>query len=277
MIPKIIHYCWFGGNSLPELGRKCIASWKKYCPDYKIVEWNEHNFDLESNLYCKEAFLAKKWAFITDYVRLFCIFYYGGIYMDTDVELLRSLDDFLVHSAFSGFESNTSIPTGIMAGEVGNKWYKELLDYYENRSFILPDNTLDMTPNVTSITKITKKMYNIKLNNTYQELDDGVVFYPSEYFCPKDYLTGIINITDNTYCIHHFAGSWLPKREKQYLYLRKKILKYFGKNIFSWSMIRILSFIVSICNIGFATTLKNYYKRLCNHPVKCGTFGHNAP
>jgi mannosyltransferase OCH1-like enzyme len=221
MIPKIIHYCWFGGNPLPELAQKCIASWKKHCIDYEIREWNEKNFNLKSNPYIQEAYSAKKWAFITDYVRLWVIFNYGGIYMDTDVEVLKSLDKFLVHPAFSGFESNNTLPTGIMGGEAGNVWYKILLDYYTDRHFILSDGSYDMTTNVTSITKITKERYKVQLNNSYQILDNEVIFYPSNYFCPKDFRTSLINITDNTYCIHHFAGSWKPRTEKIKLLIQR--------------------------------------------------------
>jgi mannosyltransferase OCH1-like enzyme len=231
MIPKIIHYCWFGGKPLPELALKCIASWKKYCSDYKIFEWNEKNIDLESNMYIKEAYIAKKWAFITDYVRLFVIFKYGGIYMDTDVEILKPLDEFLEHKAFSGFESNNAIPTGIMGGVANHIWYKNLLDYYKGRHFILADGNFDITTNVTTITEITKNLYNIKLNNTFQELRDGVVFYPSEVFCPKDYRTGKIAITNNTYCIHHFSGSWLKPPSRFYLKVRNASIKLFGEHL----------------------------------------------
>ena len=126
MIPKTIHYCWFGGNPLPKLAKKCIKSWKKYCPDFEIIEWNEANFDISSApLYVRQAYEAKKWAFVTDYVRLYALTSYGGIYMDTDVEVIKPLDFFLNHDAFSGFESEKSIPTGIMASKKGNIWVKE--------------------------------------------------------------------------------------------------------------------------------------------------------
>ena len=117
MIPKIIHYCWFGGKELPELAKKCIASWKKYCPDYEIIRWDESNFDLESCQYVKQAYQSKKYAFVTDYVRLYAMYTQGGVYMDTDVELTKNLDKFLDHQGFSGFESEAQIPTGIMAAE----------------------------------------------------------------------------------------------------------------------------------------------------------------
>lgn len=230
MIPKKIHYCWFGGKPLPEEAKKYIESWKKFCPDYEIIEWNEKTFDLSQNIYVKEAYENKKWAFITDYVRLWVIYNYGGIYMDTDVEVLKNLDTFLQHKAFSGFESNSSITTGIMAGEKGNNWFKLQLDYYENRHFVNPDGTLDLTTNVTTITNITKNNYPIVLDNTYQNLND-IVIYPNDYFCPKDHFTGKIIITDNTLCIHHFAGSWTSDNYKKYNKQKYLLYKCFSPKI----------------------------------------------
>lgn len=231
MIPKVIHYCWFGGNPLPELAKGCIESWKKYCPDYKIVEWNESNFDLSCCDYVKEAFQAKKWAFITDYVRLYALYNYGGIYMDTDVEVVKSLDAFLQQPAFSGFESDTQIPTGIMASEKGNLWTKRQLDYYTNRHFILSDGTLDLTTNVRTITNITAEYYpSLKLNNTYQELGD-ITFYPKDYFCPKDALTKEVHMTENTATIHHFNGSWIPPEERMIAQKAEQIGKKYNPHL----------------------------------------------
>jgi hypothetical protein len=226
MIPKTIHYCWFGGKPLPDPAQKCIASWKKYCPDFEIKEWNESNYDISSVVYTKEAYAAKKWAFVTDYVRLDVISKYGGIYMDTDVEVIKSLDGFLGHGAFSGFENGRDIPTGIMGGIPRHQWYKYLLDYYTGRHFIMPDGAYDMTTNVEAITDITKAKYRINLNNTYQELEDGLVFYPAEYFCPK--ISGKLIVTNNTCTIHHFAGSWTPAPVRFYVKVRDSGIKLFG-------------------------------------------------
>ena len=156
MIPKIIHYCWVGRNPLPDDVRHYIESWKKYCPDYKIIEWNEDNFDIFFNQYAREAYNAKKWAFVSDYIRLSVLNTYGGIYMDTDVEVVKNLDEFLSNKAFSGFESNKYIPTGIMGAEKGNAWIQYLLSYYDNRSFYLDDGTPDLTTNTVTI-KYQKK------------------------------------------------------------------------------------------------------------------------
>ncbi|WP_148630492.1 glycosyltransferase family 32 protein [Bacillus sp. E214] len=226
-IPKIIHYCWFGKNPLPDLALKCIESWKRHLPDYEIMEWNEDNFDINSNQYVKQAYESGKWAFVTDYVRLYALYNYGGIYMDTDVEVLRPLDSFLNHNAFSGFESNTTIPTGIIGSTKYNEWIKILLDDYNSRSFIKRDSSFDLTTNVETITKITKSKYNLQENNMYQVLSDDIHLYPSEWFCPFNITTGKLEITPNTHTIHHFSGSWLSKRQK----IKRRIIYLLGKKI----------------------------------------------
>ena len=227
-IPKIIHYCWFGGKPLPDDAKKCIATWKKYCPDYKIIEWNEKNFDLNSNIYVREAFEAQKWAFVTDYVRLYVMYNYGGIYMDTDVELVDSLDNFLQDKAFSGFESQKSIPTGIMACQQNFSLFGEFLGYYKDRHFV-KNGVVDTTTNVTIITKTCKK-YGLKRNNTRQNIR-GFVLYPKDVFCPKDCLTSKVYKTKNTVAIHHFSGSWLESDKKKMRELRKKLCSKHGDRI----------------------------------------------
>lgn len=208
MIPKTIHYCWFGGNELPPLAKKCIKSWKKYCKGYKIIKWDESNFDISSApLYVRQAYDAKKWAFVSDYVRLWAMVNYGGIYMDTDVEVIKPLDDFLKHNAFSGFEDEINIPTGIMACEKEFPLFNKLLHYYDDAVFIKEDGSLDTTNNVVIITNMCLKS-GLKQNNTFQILD-GFALYPNDYFCPKSYVDGIIRKTTNTATIHHFNSSWL--------------------------------------------------------------------
>ena len=227
-IPKIIHYCWVGRNPLPSDVRKYIESWKKYLPDYVILEWNEDNFDITSNRFVQEAYDSKKWAFVSDYVRLYVLYNYGGIYLDTDVEVLKNLDVFLHHEAFSGFETGNIIPTGIIGARKNNPWIKHLLTYYENRSFYRNDGTLDLTANTKIITHMTQELdASLHLDNSYQELKSGVVLYPNDFFCPKDGVTGIITQTENTYTIHHFAGSWLPEKA---VLLKEKKIKFFNKH-----------------------------------------------
>lgn len=231
MIPKTIHYCWFGKGKKSELIETCIKSWKKYCPDYEIIEWNEENFDINSNQFVKEAYENKKWAFVTDFVRLYVLDKYGGIYMDTDVELLKSIDNYLDNHAFSGFETKNKIPTAIMGAEKNNEWIKYLLSYYEDRSFYTPEGKLDTTTNIEIITEMTKAKYNVILDGTEQEVNGIFKLYPQDYFCPKDYTTGSINLTDNTTCIHHFSASWHSKIEKKMHDKKVYYIKKFGKEI----------------------------------------------
>lgn len=223
MIPKRIHYIWFGGSDLTDDARRCINSWHRYCPDYEIVRWDETNFDVNMTQYTREAYESKKWAFVSDYARLWVLVNQGGVYMDTDVELTKPIDFALKHRAFSGFESNRSISTGIMACEQGFPLFSDLLDDYVNRSFILDDGTLDVTTNVVAITNACLKR-GLTLNNKYQQIE-GFTVYPSDWFCAKSHDTGEILLTDNTCAIHHFSGSWLDSVEKSLVEQRGLFIK----------------------------------------------------
>lgn len=219
MIPKKIHYCWFGGNPLPESARRYIESWQKYCPDYEIKEWNEDNFDLDLYPYAREAYDNRKFAFVTDIVRLYVLFNEGGIYMDTDVEVTAPLDEFLCHSAFSGFEDATHVPTGIIGSEKGGKWAFENLQYYNGRHFIKPDGTLDLQTNVITITN-NMTANGLVLNNQYQDIPGYFTVYPNDFFCPKDYYTEKIKRTENTHAIHHFSRSWCGTETRWQRFIR---------------------------------------------------------
>ena len=224
MIPKIIHYCWFGRGEMPEEAKRCLESWHKYLPDYEYRLWNEDSFNINSNKFVKEAYHSRKFAFVADYVRLFALYTEGGIYMDTDVEVLRPLDEFLLYPAFSGFEVDEAIPTGIMGAEKGNTWAKRELQYYETQSFILPNGAYNTKPNVQIITEHALKLGFVP-NNQFQIINEELAIFPKDYFCPKSYYDGKIRLTDNTYTIHHFAGSW-KKDDK----LLNKLKKMFGEN-----------------------------------------------
>ena len=235
MIPKTIHYCWFGRGEMPKLAKKCIKSWKKYCPDYEIKEWNEDNFDLDMYPYAREAYDNRKFAFVTDVVRLYALYHEGGIYMDSDVEVLKSLNPFLKHVAFSGFENERNVPTGIMASEKGGRWAKDNLDYYQGRHFVNADGTFDTTTNVVTITSYMVKI-GLRQDNTLQDFPGIVTMYPKEYFCPISYADMKMHRTKNTVTIHHFAGSWLPqeikKAHKEEVFMNKHKylyrMKYYG-------------------------------------------------
>ena len=213
MIPRIIHYCWFGRNPKPALAVKCMKSWKKYCRDYEIIEWNEDTFSIaDAPLYVRQAYEAKKWAFVTDYVRLYALVNCGGVYMDTDVEVVKPLESYLQHHAFSGFESETDIQTGIMACEKGFPLFDELLHYYDHATFIKEDGSMDCTTNVEIITQACVEK-GLQRNNTYQEIA-GFAIYPKDVFCPKSHVDGIVRSTVNTHAIHHFNASWLDEEKR---------------------------------------------------------------
>lgn len=228
-IPKVIHYCWFGKGEMPKQALGCIESWKKYLPNYEIKEWNEDNFDVNMNTYVKQAYESKKYAFVTDYVRLYALYTEGGIYMDTDVEVIKDISKFLKEEAFSGFQTPNELPTGIMGAKAGNEWIKKNLDVYDEKKFIKDNGDLDLTPNTTIITEITTEM-GIKLNGRLQSIDNVCTIFPVDYFCAKDYRDGKLKVTDNTYTIHHFSGSWLSKKEL----IKKKIRYLIGDNIYQW-------------------------------------------
>jgi mannosyltransferase OCH1-like enzyme len=257
-IPKVIHYCWFGKKPLPDNVLKCINSWKTHLPDYKIIQWNEENFDLKTNQFVYEAYNSKKYAFVTDFVRLEILYSFGGIYMDTDVEILKNIDSFLYNEAFSGFETETKIPTAIMASLPKNRWIKLLLDYYANIPFLNKDGSFNTRTNVDIITEITTKNFPVILNNKYQLIDNTFALYPSDFFCPKSYKTGKIYLTKNSHAIHHFNGSWLSKEEENKRRLNYTFSFIFGKKI----GISLSTLFMSIKKIGINNTLQKIFSRI---------------
>ena len=221
-IPRIIHYCWFGKGKLPSLAEKCINSWKKYCPEYKIVCHNEENFDITGNRYAKEAYEAGKWAFVSDYVRLKVLYDEGGIYFDTDVELIKPIDKLIEENGYMGFDDNGVISTGLgFACEKGNELVGALLKDYEDIPFILPDGSYDMTPCPERNTKTMERL-GMDLSNKDQVFM-GIHMLPEDYLCPMKYYTGRKIITKNTYSIHHFCASWISKTAKRTLFIKRII------------------------------------------------------
>lgn len=231
MIPKTIHYCWFGRNPKPDLLKKCIASWSRYCPDYEMIEWNEDNFDIGMVPYVKEAYDARKWAFVTDYVRLWIIFNHGGIYLDTDVELIKSLDPLLDNHAYFGIEDTCMINTGLGFGaEKGNPAVGRMLEDYKDVHFLKDDGSYDL---LTCPVRNTKSIAGLlpEVKNELTRTEDAV-FYPSEYFCPLSADGRTMKKTKNTYSIHWFSATWLNEQERivhEYRLMKNKCVRYFGK------------------------------------------------
>ena len=203
------------------MAMKCIRSWKNHLPDYEITEWNEDNFDLDLYPYVREAYDNRKYAFVTDVVRLYALYHEGGIYMDTDVEVLKSLDSLLSYEAVSGFESETQIPTGLMACREGFPFFGELLREYEGLHFIHPDGSMDLTTNVKRITNAC--LTHGFIPNNRKQTVNGFTLLPKDYLCPIDSHTLQLCITKNTLCIHHFAGSWVERS-----FLRKWACRLLG-------------------------------------------------
>ena len=234
MIPKVVHYCWFGGNQLPDDAKKCIESWRKFFPEYEIKEWNECNFDVNCCDYVKEAYAAKKWAFVSDYARFWILYHEGGLYFDTDVEVIKDMSDIIAKGAFMGCETDNKCVPGLGLGanpglglgaNPGLGLYKEILDYYEKIHFFIEGNTTETV--VTHTSKILKS--HGWVGNGEIEQIEGVTIYPPEYFCPMDYKTGKLDITPNTRSIHWYTASW----QSSYSKAKTKLQQLLGPSLTS--------------------------------------------
>lgn len=211
MIPKKIHYCWFGRNPMPDILLKCMASWEKYLPGYEIIRWDEDSYDVDKIPFTREAYQHKKYAFVSDYARFDILLGQGGIYMDTDVELLKPLDPFLQHQVFTGFEKDDLVAPGLILGaQSGQSVIAEMKAHYEKQDGFHPDRNAET---VVAIMTALLAEKGLKLDNTFQEVD-GTAVYPRDYFAPMDFQSNRLVTTDNTVSIHHYAGSWLSSREK---------------------------------------------------------------
>lgn len=245
-IPKVIHYCWFGRHPLPDLAVQCIESWKKYCPDYVIMQWNEDNFDVTCCEYIRQAYEKERWAFVSDYARFKILYENGGIYFDTDVELINPIDDLIEKGPFMGAETGiTEKPLSLqknlglgfdvapglgLAAAPGLGLYKKILDYYEG-CFYIDENGEEMLLDtvVTRVTRLLKEL-GYKGDGTVEKVA-GITVYPPEYFCPKDFRTGELFITENTRSIHHYTASWLNEREKKWNDVELWLGKNFGVEV----------------------------------------------
>lgn len=236
MIPKVVHYCWFGGKPLPPLAQKCIKSWKKYCPGYEIRQWNESNVDFSDCDYAIEAYNQKKWAFVSDYARFKILYEYGGLYFDTDVELVKPIDDIVQKGAFMGCQNdcsgnnNVCVNPGLGLGVApGLDLYREILDMYKTLHFEQEGNSRNLKTVVEYTTELLQK-YGLKNIDVIQNVAD-VYIYPKEFFQPMDLYTGKVYITDNTVSIHHYSGSWCDKKNLIRGKIYQFLYRFLGKKI----------------------------------------------
>lgn len=241
MIPKTIHYCWFGHAPLPQYAVSCIESWKKYLPDYEIMRWDESNFNVNINEYTKQAYENRKYAFVSDYARYWILYHYGGVYFDTDVEVIKPLDDILSKGPYMGLESDFGVSTGTpwdtnplpllcnpglgMAAEPGMVFFRKMLEQYSSLRFVFRGGSLNLVSVVTYTTKMLLKEGLIPSKGIMFFM--GINIYPKEYFCPTIREDGTIDITKNTVSIHHYAATWKDSRmsfKGRIAYLLVKVL-----------------------------------------------------
>ena len=230
MIPKTIHYCWFGGKPKPKSVQRCIGSWRKFCPDYEIKEWNEENFDVNMIPYTRDAYKAGRYAFVSDVARFQVLYQEGGVYFDTDVEVIRPIDDLVERGAFMGWEKadasgNMHVAPGLgLAAPKHFPFYKEVLDGFASLPYYLENgqwNPYTMIPLVTDLLK----QKGLRVDGTFQNVN-VINIYPADYLCPMDSLTGKIELTDNTHTIHHYSMSWLPKSSQWRVKVMRHIRKF---------------------------------------------------
>ena len=252
---KKIHYCWFGGKPLNKLGERCLASWKKYCPEYEIIEWNESNFDIHCCKYVEEAYNAKKWAFVSDYCRFWVLYNFGGIYMDTDVEVIKPLND--LPDNFVGFESKSAVASGLIRGALTNdRLCKLMIDSYNKDKFLLDNGEFNLKTVCARETEILCK-YGLVLNGEKQTILETTVF-PTDYFCPKDFETKEINITQNTLTIHHYDSSWWTEEDFYKQELASRYNRFLPNKIAAR-----LAYLMTIKKYhGFKFAVQKIFKRL---------------
>ena len=217
MIPKIIHLCWLSNNDYPPKIKRCLKSWQKYLPEYKIMLWDTKRFNLDESIWVKQAFTKKKYAFATDYIRFYALYNYGGIYLDSDVEVLKSFNDLLQLPYFMGAEKAGTIEAAILGAEKGTEWIKICLDYYTDKTFIKQDSSLDI-----------RKLPEIMVEEL--EKFKPIHYLDVEYFSPKIFDSREVLITPRTYAIHHYQNSWFSHKAKIYYRTRTILIRILGYN-----------------------------------------------
>ena len=241
MIPKIIHFCWLSDDDYPNSIKECLESWQKFLPDYEFIHWDTKRFNLESNIWVKQAFEEKKYAFAADYIRLYAVYNYGGIYLDMDVEVLKKFDDLLNLPYFIGSEGGGIIEAGVFGAVAKTSWIGDCLNYYSDKSFINLNgsfNTLTlpriMMAQITENREVIQAhMLDFSISEQYSD-DNFLIMLPKDFFCAKNQGTGVIETTNNTYCIHHFAMSWVPKSNLLFLSnFKRALIKIFGVKVIS--------------------------------------------
>lgn len=263
---KKIHYIWLGEKKKPDVVCECIASWKRFFPDWKIIEWNENNLDINEITYCREAYQKKKYAFVSDYFRFWILYKYGGLYFDTDVKVLKNFTDIIEENEmFSGFENKNNVAPGLVLYSKNKNeiLFKEMLDMYEKESFILNDGTLNLKTVVTRFTELLQKN-GLKLNNTKQKIRNMTIF-PVEYFCPMNYITRQTKITDNTCAIHLYNASWLSREEKREQEIYRYYYNKYSKQRINNIIIKFISRIIAIYKVyGIKAIYSRILKKIKN-------------
>lgn len=236
MIPKIIHLCWLSGDPYPQKIQRCLDSWKKHLPDYEVILWDCNRFNLKDSLWVEQAFAAKKYAFAADYIRMYALYHYGGIYLDSDVEVLKSFDEFLELPYFVGAENAGTIEAAIIGAEKGCDWIKACLDYYQDRAFLKKDGQMDirMLPEIMNETiQKLKPVCTLPSGCTISELkkkdmQEKIYVLPCEYFSPKVFDSRQVILTPHTYAIHHYQNSWFSHKAFVYYRTRTLLIRIFG-------------------------------------------------
>lgn len=241
MIPKLIHLCWLSGDPYPAKIRRCLDSWKKHLPDYQIMLWDANRFDIASTPWVAEAFAAKKYAFAADYIRLYALYNYGGIYLDSDVEVLRSFDELLELPYFAGVETSGTIEAAVLGAEKGCDWIKACLDYYKGRRFVRPDGTYDirMLPEIMSERIAACKPLEVVAGGPEalkkRDMRRTVCVLTQEYFSPKVFDSREVVLTPETYAIHHYQNSWFSHKAFWYYRTRTLLIRLVGyKTVRAW-------------------------------------------